>query len=164
MWQILLAAAVAGSGLIVKRFRDSNSSNSWSKPSDEIFEQPNLCSIQNSSNQCEEESSIFRFSSASGSSPVKKSGSVSRQGGNVIVGDDKCGGGSKGLVVDFKTSTRRFVVCFNKKNKNKKKKRSTCRYASENCQPKGLFNYWWLIHNVASNSCSNVVFQKLLIN
>ncbi|KAK1389510.1 Protein POLAR LOCALIZATION DURING ASYMMETRIC DIVISION AND REDISTRIBUTION [Heracleum sosnowskyi] len=127
MWQVVLAAAVAGSGLFLKRLHDSNSSkthfDSSSKPSDQIVDQ----FIKNSSKQCQD-SSIFRLSTASGSllkSSRKKSGFVSR--GNDV--DEKCG-----LVVDLKTSRRRFVVCFNKKNK---KKRSNCRYASEKCPPKG---------------------------
>lgn len=136
MWQLLLAAAVAGSGFFIKRFCDSNFAkihfDSSSKPSDQIFDQ----FIENSSKQCQD-SSFFRFSSAS-ASPLKaskisrnRSGFVSRKGGND--GDDKCR-----LVVDLKRSTRRFVVCKNKKNKMK---RSSCGCASENCPPKGLFNY-----------------------
>lgn len=155
MWQIVLAAAVAGSGLLLKGLRDSKThSNSSSKPSDQIIEQPNLCSTEISSNQCQK-SSIFRFSSASGSPAKtskkwrKKSGSFSRGGGNV--GDEKCGDGN----VDLKKSRRRFVVCLNKKNK---KTRSTRRYANENCLPKGLFYYW--LNFVFSFS----KWRKVLIN
>ncbi|XP_074353794.1 uncharacterized protein LOC141692758 isoform X2 [Apium graveolens] len=71
MWQLLLAAAVAGSGLFIKRFCDSNSSKSHfdssSKPSDHIFDQ----FIEISSKQCQD-SSVFRFSSASESKKSRK--------------------------------------------------------------------------------------------
>ena len=93
MWQLLLAAALAGSGLFVKRLRDSNSSKTHSDSSSKPAVQISEC----------EKSSIFRFSSAD-ESPVKtskksrkKSGFVSRGGGND--GNEKRGVGGLGLVV-----------------------------------------------------------------
>lgn len=123
MWQLFLAAAVAGSGFLIKRFRDSNSAkihfDSSSKPSNQILDR----FIENSSKQCQDSSTLKKSR--------KKSGFVSQEGGND--GDEKCR-----LVVDLKKSTRRFVV---RKNKKNKMKRSSCRHASENCPPKGLFNF-----------------------
>ncbi|KAL1813201.1 uncharacterized protein LOC108225275 [Daucus carota subsp. sativus] len=125
MWQLLLAAALAGSGLFVKRLRDSNSSKTHSDSSSKPAVQISEC----------EKSSIFRFSSAD-ESPVKtskksrkKSGFVSRGGGND--GNEKRGVGGLGLVVDLSKSRRRLVVCF-----NNKKKRSACRDESAQCPPK----------------------------
>ncbi|KVH90451.1 hypothetical protein Ccrd_007491 [Cynara cardunculus var. scolymus] len=132
MWQVLLAAALAGSGYFAKNLLHKND-----KEPTNCFDLPTEIppsSVENAdaeaSNFNEETSSIFRFSSASqGSKSYRKKlghgGGIKGKRGN----HEKTFGSVKkmadGFVDDQRKSGRKFAVCL--------KKRRTGRNASAKC-------------------------------
>ncbi|KAL8227080.1 hypothetical protein R6Q57_016912 [Mikania cordata] len=136
MWQVLLAAAIAGSGYFAKNllYKDHTKPTNFSYQKPDLLIETSTSPFKNAeadtSKTEEETSSIFRFSSSSnGSKNLRKK--LGRNGGiksNRVNQERKFGDRKKiddVVVDDNKKNVKKFAVCL--------KKRRICRNASSKC-------------------------------
>ncbi|KAD5508582.1 hypothetical protein E3N88_16285 [Mikania micrantha] len=129
MWQVLLAAAIAGSGYFAKNllYKDHTKPTNFSYQKPDLLTETSSSHFKNAeadtSKTDEEASSIFRFSSSSnGSKNLRKK--LGRNGG---IKNNRVNQERKFDVVvdDHKKNVKKFAVCL--------KKRRICRNASSKC-------------------------------
>ncbi|KAH7867204.1 hypothetical protein Vadar_030401 [Vaccinium darrowii] len=137
MWQLLVAAAVAGSGFFANRFLNPYSSESESNCShnedQQIFTTPSKTKPQPSTTLVDSDGSVFRFSS-----PGSRTGSGSKKLGKKKLGKGGNAEGVKSVGSEKKSerkcggldcngrSVRKFAVCV--------KKRRTSKCATDKCE------------------------------